>query len=101
VFLPFLADATVTLARRIVRGERVWEAHKSHYYQRLHRLGAGHRGTLAVYAAFMGGTATTAVACASLYPAWGARALAVWCAVCLLLFAAIDYHWRKRTIATS
>jgi hypothetical protein len=95
VVLPFVADATVTLALRLVRGERVWEAHNVHYYQRLHRLGAGHRGTLAVYGALMAGTASTAVACASLYPAWGAHALAAWCAVCLLLFAAIDYHWRK------
>lgn len=101
VFLPFLADATVTLALRLVRGERVWEAHKSHYYQRLHRLGAGHRGTLAVYTALMAATASTAVACAALYPAWGGRALAAWCAVCLLLFATIDYHWRRRKIATS
>jgi len=101
VFLPFVADATLTLARRLVRGERVWEAHKTHYYQRLHRLGAGHRGTLAVYSALMLATATTAVACARLYPAWGARALAAWCGVCLLLFATIDYHWRRRKLPTS
>ena len=62
--------------------------------------GAGHRGTLAVYAALMGGTATTAVICASRYPAWGARALAVWCVICLMLFAAIDYHWRRKMLAT-
>jgi UDP-N-acetylmuramyl pentapeptide phosphotransferase/UDP-N-acetylglucosamine-1-phosphate transferase len=29
----FLADATLTLARRIARSERFWEAHKSHAYQ--------------------------------------------------------------------
>ena len=28
----------------------MWQAHKLHYYQRLNQLGAGHRGTLAVYA---------------------------------------------------
>ena len=35
VLLPlyYLADATVTLARRIVRGEKFWEAHRSHFYQ--------------------------------------------------------------------
>lgn len=32
--LYYLADATLTLARRLVRRERVWEAHRSHYYQR-------------------------------------------------------------------
>jgi UDP-N-acetylmuramyl pentapeptide phosphotransferase/UDP-N-acetylglucosamine-1-phosphate transferase len=31
--LYYLADATVTLFRRLVAGERVWEAHRRHYYQ--------------------------------------------------------------------
>ena len=31
--LYYLADATVTLLRRLVRGERVTQAHRSHYYQ--------------------------------------------------------------------
>jgi UDP-N-acetylmuramyl pentapeptide phosphotransferase/UDP-N-acetylglucosamine-1-phosphate transferase len=35
VLLPlyYLADATVTLLRRLARGERVWEAHRQHFYQ--------------------------------------------------------------------
>ena len=95
VFLPFIADATVTLARRALRGERVWEGHKTHYYQRLHQLGAGHGGTLAVYGALMLGTAATAAGCACFKPEWGVPALAAWCLACALLFAAIDYHWRR------
>jgi len=95
VFLPFVADATATLARRVVARERFWESHKSHYYQRLHQLGAGHAGTLAVWAALMGGCAGTAVACACLAPQWGAAALAAWCAAHAGVFAAIDYHWRR------
>lgn len=35
VFSPFIADASVTLVRRIARGELFWRAHRSHYYQRL------------------------------------------------------------------
>jgi UDP-N-acetylmuramyl pentapeptide phosphotransferase/UDP-N-acetylglucosamine-1-phosphate transferase len=31
--LYYLADATITLGRRIFRGERVWEAHRQHFYQ--------------------------------------------------------------------
>ena len=46
VFSPFIVDATITLVRRIFRGERVWEAHRSHYYQRLVQLGWGHRRTV-------------------------------------------------------
>jgi UDP-N-acetylmuramyl pentapeptide phosphotransferase/UDP-N-acetylglucosamine-1-phosphate transferase len=36
VLLPlyYLADATVTLARRMIRREPFWAAHRSHYYQR-------------------------------------------------------------------
>ncbi len=32
--LYYLADATITLARRLIRGEKVWQAHRSHFYQR-------------------------------------------------------------------
>ncbi len=51
VFSPFIIDASVTLARRLLSGARVWEAHRDHYYQRLVQLGLGHRNTaLAEYA---------------------------------------------------
>lgn len=46
VFSPFIVDATVTLVRRLLRGERVWQAHKTHYYQRLVQSGWGHRKTV-------------------------------------------------------
>lgn len=39
----FVLDATVTLIRRVVRRERWFEAHRTHYYQRLVALGFGHR----------------------------------------------------------
>jgi UDP-N-acetylmuramyl pentapeptide phosphotransferase/UDP-N-acetylglucosamine-1-phosphate transferase len=32
--LYYLADATLTLLRRASRGERIWLAHRTHYYQR-------------------------------------------------------------------
>lgn len=32
--LYYLVDATVTLARRLAKGERLWEAHRTHFYQR-------------------------------------------------------------------
>jgi UDP-N-acetylmuramyl pentapeptide phosphotransferase/UDP-N-acetylglucosamine-1-phosphate transferase len=97
VFLPFIADASMTLVRRAWRRERLWEGHRGHYYQRLHQLGAGHGGTLAIYVAAMAGTAATAVGCRSWSPAAGWWALAAWIAVVIMLFATIDYHWRKKT----
>lgn len=39
----FLVDASVTLARRILRGERVYEAHRSHAYQWLARRWHSHK----------------------------------------------------------
>jgi UDP-N-acetylmuramyl pentapeptide phosphotransferase/UDP-N-acetylglucosamine-1-phosphate transferase len=32
--LYYLADATVTMLRRLLAGEKVWVAHRSHFYQR-------------------------------------------------------------------
>ncbi len=65
VFSPFITDATVTLLRRLLRGERIWEAHRNHYYQRLVLLGWGHRRTvLAEYVLMLAcaGSALLAVA---------------------------------------
>ena len=42
-FGPFVADASVTIVRRGLRGERIWQAHRSHYYQRLVLMGWTHR----------------------------------------------------------
>ena len=35
ILLPlyYLADATITLARRLAHRERIWEAHRTHFYQ--------------------------------------------------------------------
>lgn len=53
IFSPFVVDATMTLLRRALRGERIWLAHRSHFYQRLVQLGWGHRRTVIVEYAVM------------------------------------------------
>lgn len=45
VALYYLADATITLLRRAQRGERVWEAHREHFYQRATQFGRSHAHT--------------------------------------------------------
>jgi UDP-N-acetylmuramyl pentapeptide phosphotransferase/UDP-N-acetylglucosamine-1-phosphate transferase len=40
--LYYLADATITLLRRLKRGEKVWQAHREHYYQRAVQGGMSH-----------------------------------------------------------
>jgi len=32
--LYYLADASITLGRRLIRGEAIWRAHRTHFYQR-------------------------------------------------------------------
>lgn len=39
----FVLDTGITLARRILRGERWYDAHREHFYQRLTRAGRSHR----------------------------------------------------------
>jgi UDP-GlcNAc:undecaprenyl-phosphate/decaprenyl-phosphate GlcNAc-1-phosphate transferase len=46
VFAPFIVDATLTLFKRILRGEKFWQAHRSHCYQRLVLSGWGQRRTV-------------------------------------------------------
>jgi UDP-N-acetylmuramyl pentapeptide phosphotransferase/UDP-N-acetylglucosamine-1-phosphate transferase len=57
----FLLDATLTLARRILNGERWWEPHVSHAYQRLARLSGRHWPVTLGYFVFTLGAGVSAV----------------------------------------
>mgnify|MGYP002528848010 CR=1 FL=1 len=73
--LYYLADATITLARRAARREPVWRAHREHYYQRAVQGGRGHaRVSTAIGVANL---ALVALAVLSLAQPWIALALAV------------------------
>ncbi len=98
VFLPFIADATLTLGYRLLRGARIWDAHREHYYQRLVLIGWGHGRTLAVYAVLMVGAAASGVAALVWAPRAGTVLLLLWAAILALVFAAIEYHWRRRGV---
>ncbi len=98
IFLPFIADATATLIHRLLRGARIWEAHREHHYQRLVQIGWGHGRTLALYGALMVGIAGSSLAVLVWAPAAGVMLLIVWTAVLALVFAAIEYHWRRRGV---
>ena len=50
VLAPFLFDGLTTLARRVLRGERWFEAHRSHYYQRLVQARLSHGRVTGLYA---------------------------------------------------
>jgi Fuc2NAc and GlcNAc transferase len=72
----FVADATLTLLRRVARGARPAEAHRDHAYQRLTRAWGAHRP---VTLAAGGATLVLAVlaTAATLRPAWTMGALAI------------------------
>ena len=38
----YLADATITLLRRLLRGEKIWQAHREHFYQYAVQNGKSH-----------------------------------------------------------
>lgn len=93
VFSPFIVDASVTLIKRTLRGVKVTEAHREHYYQRLIQLGWGHRNVaLAAYALMLaaGGSALWAQQHGLTW-----QMPAVWCAVYAVLMWRVDVRWKN------
>ncbi len=68
----FVVDATATLARRVVRGEQWYTAHRQHAYQRLIVAGWNHGRVLALYAAINLLLVLPAACVAVVYPESGA-----------------------------
>jgi UDP-N-acetylmuramyl pentapeptide phosphotransferase/UDP-N-acetylglucosamine-1-phosphate transferase len=95
VFAPFVCDATLTLVKRLLRRERVWQAHQEHYYQRLVRMGFGHRGTASIEYAAMAGCAVTALLVRTADPAVQAGALGAAALVLIAVAAWIDARWAR------
>ncbi|MGE5094482.1 MAG: MraY family glycosyltransferase [Betaproteobacteria bacterium] len=92
VFSPFIVDASVTLARRALRREAFWRAHRSHYYQRLVLSGWSHRRlALAAYSVMIAAGAS-ALAALRAGPAGRYAIIAAWVAMYAAVFFAIDRH---------
>jgi len=95
VFAPFVIDASVTVLRRLFRGERVWRAHRSHYYQRLVLAGWSHR-RLALWAyGVMAAGVAVAFAAARASAMLQCGIIVVWAAAWLLLLGTIERHLRR------
>ena len=97
VFSPFIVDASVTLVRRLLRRDRVWEAHRDHYYQRLVQLGWGHRRTAFAEYMLMLACGTLALFALSLSPSLQAAMLLLAAGAYSALIAAIGRAWRSRS----
>jgi len=91
VFSPFVVDATLTLLGRSLRREKIWQAHRTHYYQRLVQAGWGHRKTVLTEYLLMlmaGGSALILL----LSPDFRLVGLIVWSAVYILLAYVVNAH---------
>ena len=95
VFSPFVVDATITLSRRALRGERVWEAHREHFYQRLVRSGWSHRRTAIAEYVLMAATGASAVWAVSAGAWVQAGVLAAWVVIYATLMHLVDGYWRS------
>ncbi|HVC13220.1 MAG TPA: glycosyl transferase [Burkholderiales bacterium] len=95
VFAPFVCDATLTLLRRLARRERVWQAHRDHYYQRLVRMGYGHRGTVFIEYAAMLACALAAVLARNVSVAGQAGTLAGVAAALGVIAIWVDVRWTR------
>lgn len=66
----FMADAGVTLLRRLLRGEKIWRAHRGHFYQRAVRGGMSHTRVSGLIAALNAALIGCACLSAAVEPAW-------------------------------
>lgn len=81
--LYYLADLTITLARRLIRREPVWKAHRTHFYQRATARGLSVRGVVGrVFAVNLGLCALAVVTVIA--PGRIAEALALLCGAALV-----------------
>lgn len=76
----FLSDGLFTLIRRLSRGERIWEAHRSHLYQRLVKTGLPHNYVtlrVGMAAAMISAISVASIQLQDAAPKWAAFALAL------------------------
>jgi len=93
VFSPFIVDASVTLAKRSLRGMKITEAHREHYYQRMVRMGWSHRSVaLAEYVLMLASGTSALLSIKQQFPLW---ALMSWGIIYGVLMLSIDAAWKK------
>jgi Fuc2NAc and GlcNAc transferase len=79
----FIVDSTLTLVLRAARGEKVWQAHSGHFYQRLAHAGYSHSYIVIAYIGLM--VVCSLAATVSLY--WQALLLPIWMGLAGLILA--------------
>jgi hypothetical protein len=89
----------VTLVKRLFQGEKIWQAHRKHYYQRIVQSGFGHRNTALLGYMLMllaGGSAVWAGRHNFIVQGW---LTGVW--VCIYLIIMLAFDWYQRHYSTN
>lgn len=94
VFLPFIVDASVTLVKRTLRGAKITEAHREHYYQRLVQMGWSHRNVALIEYVLMLGTGLSALLV--LHQAFPWQVFLAWVGIYATLMLVLDAAWERR-----
>ena len=99
ILSPFIVDATATLFKRFMRGEKLSQAHRSHYYQRLVQLGFGHKKTAIMEYTLMLFCSVSALILFKLSNIVIACTLILWALIYLVLAINIDKAWKRKLLA--
>jgi UDP-N-acetylmuramyl pentapeptide phosphotransferase/UDP-N-acetylglucosamine-1-phosphate transferase len=95
VFSPFIVDATLTLMRRLIAGERIWRAHRSHCYQRLVLAGWSRRRLAVAAYALMAAVGASALAARGEGAQVQCAIILVWVAIYASLLVAVERRTRE------
>ncbi|KAA2285983.1 glycosyltransferase family 4 protein [Arenimonas fontis] len=91
--LAFVTDATLTLAGRLRRGEKVWLAHREHLYQRAIAGGVGHGTVCLAYAVVTAALAGAGVALARQQREVSLAGAVVGAVLVLVLYLSLRRRW--------
>ncbi len=94
-FSLFIADASLTLMKRVRSRERFWQPHRDHYYQKLVRMGMGHRNTALAGYGVMAFSACCAIATMYVDGVTQLAAIVAWGAVLMGIAHCIDQRWLR------
>lgn len=97
VFSPFAVDASLTLVARLLRGQKPWQAHREHAYQRMVAGGLGHRRTALLWYALMAACAASALLGLTLAASARWALLAGWAVIYGILAAVTTRRFPLRT----
>lgn len=93
VFSPFIVDASVTLVKRKLRGAKITEAHREHYYQRAVQMGWGHRSVALAEYVLMLAAGLSALAVLQQSLPW--FAFLAWTGIYGAFMVILDARWKK------